>query len=41
LIWRGSLAQNDPKDPFGATIWQRFGEANFKHLCISIFEIMI
>jgi hypothetical protein len=40
LIWRSNLAQNDPKDPFGATIWQRFGEA-IKHLCISIFEIMI
>jgi hypothetical protein len=37
---QGNLAQNDPKDPFGATIWQRFGEA-IKHLCLSIFEIMI
>jgi hypothetical protein len=32
LIWRSNLAQNDPKDPFGTTIWQRFGEA-IKHLC--------
>jgi hypothetical protein len=40
LIANIDLAQNDPKDPFGATIWQRFGEA-IKHLCISIFEIMI
>jgi hypothetical protein len=28
--------QNDPKDPFGATIWQRFGEA-IKHLCIIVY----
>jgi hypothetical protein len=28
LIANIDLAQNDPKDPFGATIWQqRFGEA--------------
>ena len=40
LIANIDLAQNDPKDPFGATIWQRFGEA-IKHLCVSIFEIMI
>jgi hypothetical protein len=40
LIANIDLVQNDPKDPFGATIWQRFGEA-IKHLCISIFEIMI
>jgi hypothetical protein len=40
LIANIDLAQNDPKDPFGATIWQRFGES-IKHLCISIFEIMI
>ena len=36
LIANIDLAQNDPKDPFGATIWQRFGEA-IKHLCIIVY----